>query len=146
MSVKHRLAQILLVEDNEGDVLLTREAFDAARFRNKLHVARDGDEALDFLFRRGAFETAERPDIILLDLNLPKTDGKDVLAEIKKDDVLKRIPTIILTSSESDNDVLESYNLNANCYVVKPVDAVKFMDVIQKVENFWIDIVYLPGE
>lgn len=146
MSAKHRLAQILLVEDNEGDVLLTKEAFDAARFRNELHIARDGDEALDFLFQRGKFENAARPDIILLDLNLPKTDGKDVLAEIKKDEALKRIPTIILTSSESDSDVLESYDLNANCYVVKPVDAMKFMDVIQKVENFWIDIVYLPGE
>lgn len=146
MSTQHQLAQILLVEDNEGDVLLTKEAFHAARFRNKLHVARDGDEALEFLFKRGEFKNAVTPDIVLLDLNLPKTDGKDVLAEIKKDDVLKRIPTIILTSSESDSDVLESYDLNANCYVVKPVDAKKFIGVIQQVENFWIDIVCLPSE
>ncbi len=140
-----KLAEILLVEDNEGDVILTKEAFADAKFRNNLHIARDGEEALDYLFKRAGFSDAVTPDIILLDLNLPKVHGKDVLSEIKADPNLKRIPVIVLTSSEADNDVLESYDLNANCYVVKPVDAVKFMDVIQQVESFWIDIVYLPG-
>jgi len=144
MTLLHKLADILLVEDNEGDILLTKEAFQDARFRNNLHVARDGDEALDYLFKRNGFEDAIEPDIILLDLNLPKTDGKDVLATIKKTDELKHIPVIILTSSDADRDVMESYELNANCYVVKPVNAQKFVDVIQKVENFWIDIVCLP--
>lgn len=142
---ERRLAEILLVEDNEGDVILTKEAFEDAKFRNNLNIARDGEHALDYLFKRNGFEDAVRPHIILLDLNLPKLHGKDVLQEIKSDPELKRIPVIVLTSSEADKDVLESYNLNANCYVVKPIDAVKFMDVIQQIESFWVDIVYLPG-
>lgn len=145
MAAATKLAEILLVEDNEGDVILTKEAFQDARFRNNLHVARDGDEALDFLFRRNGYEDAVQPDIVLLDLNLPKTDGKEVLSIVKQDADLKTIPIIILTSSDADKDVIESYNLNANCYVVKPVNAQKFVDVIQRVENFWIDIVCLPG-
>ena len=145
MAAATKLAEILLVEDNEGDVILTKEAFQDARFRNNLHVARDGDEALDYLFRRNGYEDAVQPDIVLLDLNLPKTDGKEVLSIVKQDADLKTIPIIILTSSDADKDVIESYNLNANCYVVKPVNAQKFVDVIQRVENFWIDIVCLPG-
>ena len=145
MVYEHKLAEILLVEDNEGDVILTQEAFSEARFRNQLHVARDGDEALDFVFKRNGHEDAVDPDIILLDLNLPKTDGKEVLSEIKRDENLKRKPVIVLTSSDADKDVLESYELNANCYVVKPINAEKFVDVIHKIENFWIDIVCLPG-
>lgn len=139
-----KLAEILLVEDNEGDVILTKEAFEDAKLRNNLHVARDGAQALDFLYKRDGFEGAKTPDIVLLDLNLPKVHGKDVLQEIKSDPDLKKIPVIILTSSEADRDVLDSYELNANCYVVKPVDAVKFMEVIQQVESFWVDIVCLP--
>ncbi len=138
-----RLAEILLVEDNEGDVELTKEAFEDAKFRNHLHVAEDGEEALDFLFKRNGYENAPTPDVILLDLNLPGTDGREVLEIIKLDSSLKRVPVIVLTSSNADKDIIESYDLHANCYIVKPVDAVKFMDVVQHVENFWVDIVCL---
>jgi CheY-like chemotaxis protein len=139
-----RLAEILLVEDNEGDIELTREAFEEAKFRNNLHIAEDGDIALDYLFKRNGYEDAVIPDIILLDLNLPSTDGKEVLEAIKADPVLKRIPTIVLTSSKADKDIVESYDLHANCYIVKPINAVKFIDVVRSVENFWVDIVCLP--
>ena len=139
-----RLAEILLVEDNEGDIELTREAFEEARFRNNLHIAEDGDIALDYLFKRNGYEDAVIPDIILLDLNLPSTDGKEVLEAIKADDSLKRIPVIVLTSSQADKDIAESYDLHANCYIVKPVNAMKFMAVVRSVENFWVDIVCLP--
>tara|TARA_R110000787_G_scaffold25434_3_gene71621 strand:- start:546 stop:986 length:441 start_codon:yes stop_codon:yes gene_type:complete len=140
-----RLAEILLVEDNEGDIELTREAFEDARFRNNLHIAEDGDVALDYLFKRNGYEDAVKPDIILLDLNLPSTDGKEVLQTIKADPILRRIPVIVLTSSQADKDVVESYDLHANCYIVKPVNAAKFMKVVQNVENFWVDIVCLPS-
>ena len=139
-----RLAEILLVEDNEGDIELTKEAFEDAKFRNNLHVVMDGDEALDYLYKRNGFEDAIAPDIILLDLNLPGTDGKEVLEIIKEDANLKCIPTIVMTSSSADKDIISSYNLHANCYIVKPVDAKKFIDVVQHVENFWIDVVCLP--
>jgi len=139
-----RLAEILLVEDNEGDIELTREAFDEAKFRNNLHIAEDGDIALDYLFKRNGYEDAIKPDIILLDLNLPSTDGKEVLEKIKADVSLKRIPVIVLTSSNADKDIVESYDLHANCYIVKPINAIKFIDVVKSVENFWVDIVCLP--
>lgn len=139
-----RLAEILLVEDNEGDIELTREAFEEAKFRNNLHIAEDGDVALDYLFKRNGNEDAITPDIILLDLNLPSTDGKEVLEVIKADPLLKRIPVIVLTSSQADKDIVESYDLHANCYIVKPINAMKFIDVVKSVENFWIDIVCLP--
>lgn len=142
--MKTRLAEILLVEDNEGDIELTREAFEDAKLRNNLHIAEDGDRALDFLFKRNGHESAPTPDIILLDLNLPKTNGREVLEKIKSDEQLKAIPTIVLTSSQADRDVVESYALHANCYIVKPVDAIKFMEVVQQVENFWVDVVCLP--
>lgn len=138
-----RLAEILLVEDNEGDIELTKEAFEEARFRNNLHVSEDGEEALDYLFKRNGHEQALTPDIILLDLNMPGIDGREVLETIKLDGDLRRIPVIILTSSKADKDVIESYNLHANCYIVKPVDAKKFIDVVRHVENFWVDIVCL---
>lgn len=144
MKENTRLAEILLVEDNEGDIELTREAFEEAKFRNNLHIAVDGDEALDFLFRRNGNEEAITPDIILLDLNLPGTDGKEVLEAIKAEPELKRVPVIVLTSSQADKDIMESYDLHANCYIVKPVNAVKFMEVVQHVEDFWVDIVCLP--
>ncbi|MGS2717113.1 response regulator [Eionea flava] len=144
MTNNSKLAEILLVEDNEGDIELTKEAFDEAKFRNNLHVAEDGEEALDFLFKRNGNENVPTPDIILLDLNLPGTNGREVLETIKADSNLKRIPVIVLTSSQADKDVVESYDLHANCYIVKPVDAIKFMSVVQHVENFWIDIVCLP--
>lgn len=139
-----KLAEILLVEDNEGDIELTKEAFEDAKFRNNLHIAEDGDQALDYLFKRNGYEDAVVPDIVLLDLNLPGTDGREVLEAIKADITLKRVPVIVLTSSQADKDVVESYNLHANCYIVKPVNAVKFMEVVKSVENFWVDIVCLP--
>jgi len=139
-----RVAEILLVEDNEGDIELTREAFEDAIFRNNLHIAEDGDIALDYLFKRNGYEGAVTPDIILLDLNLPSTDGKEVLETVKTDPLLRRIPVIVLTSSEADKDVIESYDLHANCYIVKPVSASEFMKVVKDVERFWGDIVCLP--
>jgi CheY-like chemotaxis protein len=139
-----RLAEILLVEDNEGDIELTREAFDIAKFRNNLHIAEDGDIALDYLFKRNGYEDAVIPDIILLDLNLPRTDGREVLETIKAEPSLKRIPVIVLTSSQADADILASYDRHANCYIVKPVNAAKFMGVVKQVENFWVDVVCLP--
>lgn len=145
MSNSPKLAEILLVEDNEGDIELTREAFEDAKFRNNLHIAEDGDKALDFLHKRNGYEDALTPDIILLDLNLPGTDGREVLQSIKSSERLKRIPTIVLTSSSADRDVVESYDLHANCYIVKPVDARKFMEVVKHIENFWIDVVFLPS-
>lgn len=144
MKSNAKLAEILLVEDNEGDIELTKEAFEEAKFRNNLHIAMDGDQALDYLFQRNGYEDKTTPDIILLDLNLPKTDGREVLETIKADPSLKRIPVIVLTSSQADKDIIESYDLHANCYIVKPVNAIKFMDVVQHVENFWVDIVCLP--
>ena len=145
MKKEIRIAEILLIEDNEGDIELTREAFSDAIFRNNLHIAEDGDIALDYLYKRNGYEAAVLPDIILLDLNLPSTDGKEVLETIKSDPLLKRIPVIILTSSEAGKDVTESYDLHANCYIVKPVSASKFMKVVRDVELFWSDIVCLPS-
>lgn len=140
-----RLAEILLIEDNEGDIELTKEAFEEAKFRNNLNITVDGDEAIHYLYKRNGYEEATTPDIILLDLNLPGTDGREVLEAIKTDESLRRIPVIVLTSSKADKDIIESYNLHANCYIVKPVNALKFMEVVQHVENFWVDIVYLPS-
>ena len=145
MTKPTKLAEILLVEDNEGDIELTKEAFEEAKFRNNLLVARDGNEALDFLFKRNGHEAATTPDIILLDLNLPGTDGREILEIVKADSNLKRIPTIVLTSSNEDRDIVASYDLHANCYIVKPVNAAKFIEVVQHVENFWVEIVCLPN-
>lgn len=139
-----KLAEILLVEDNEGDVELTREALEDAKFRNNLHIAKDGDIALDFLYKRNNFEDAPTPDIILLDLNLPRTNGREVLEVVKADRNLCNIPIIVLTSSKADKDIIESYKLRANCYIVKPVDAIKFIDIVRQIENFWIGVVCLP--
>ncbi len=144
MTEPMKLAEILLIEDNEGDVELTREALEDAKFRNNLHIAKDGDIALDFLFKRNNFETAPTPDIILLDLNLPRTNGREVLEIMKSDDELRDIPVIVLTSSKADKDIIESYQLRANCYIVKPVDAVKFIDIVRQIEDFWIGLVCLP--
>lgn len=139
-----RAVEVLLVEDNPGDVRLTREAFREGKIRNNLHVAVDGVEGLAFLRREGKFADAARPDIILLDLNLPKKNGIDVLAEIKSDEDLKRIPVVILTTSVAEQDVLRSYDQHANCYIVKPVDLEQFLRVIQTIEDFWVTIVKLP--
>ena len=137
-------AEILLVEDNPGDVRLTMEALQEAKVLNTLHVAKDGIEAMAFLRREAEHVNAPRPDFILLDLNLPRKDGREVLAEIKADDYLKSIPVIVLTTSEVDEDILQSYNLHANCYIVKPVDLDQFMEVVKALNGFWLMVVRLP--
>jgi CheY-like chemotaxis protein len=139
-----RPVEILLVEDNPGDVRLTREALKDARVINNLQVAADGVEAMAFLKRQGGYENAIRPDLILLDLNLPKKDGREVLSEIKADTSLRRIPVVILTTSKAEEDVLKTYDLHANCYITKPVDLEKFIEVISAIEDFWLSIVILP--
>lgn len=138
--------EILLVEDSPSDVDLTREALDDAKVGNRLSVARDGVEALAFLRREGEYKDAPRPDLILLDLNLPRKDGREVLTEIKADRVLRRIPVVILTTSEAEQDILKSYDLHANCYITKPVDLDRFITVVQSIEEFWLAIVKLPSE
>lgn len=135
---------ILLVDDNEGDVLLTREALQDARIVNRISVAYDGVEALKFLRKQAPFRDSESPDLILLDINLPRMDGKEVLSIIKNDPDLKRIPVIMLTTSSSEKDILTSYDNHANCYITKPVDLERFMDVVRTIEDFWISIVKLP--
>jgi chemotaxis family two-component system response regulator Rcp1 len=136
--------EILLVEDNPGDVRLTVEALKDAKVHNNLHVAEDGVEAMVFLRREGKYADAPRPDLILLDLNLPKKDGREVLAEIKGDPDLRRIPVVILTISQDEEDILRSYNLHANCYITKPVNLSQFLKVVKSVEEFWFTIVKLP--
>jgi len=144
METTGRPIEILLVEDNPADVRLTVEILKETKVRNNLTVAGDGNEALELLRRTGRYTHAMRPDLILLDLNLPKKDGKQVLAEIKADPVLKRIPVVILTSSKAEEDIVKSYNLHANCYVTKPVDLEQFVKVVKSVEDFWLTIVKLP--
>jgi chemotaxis family two-component system response regulator Rcp1 len=135
---------ILLVEDNEGDIVLTVEALKIANITNKIVVVRDGEEALEFLYREGRHAAGEQPDLILLDINLPRIDGKEVLTRIKNDDNLKFIPVVILTTSDSEKDVMESYSNHANCYITKPVDFNKFMQVVHMIKDFWITLVKLP--
>lgn len=139
-----RPVEILLVEDNPGDVRLTVEAFREAKVINNLTVLKDGSEVLALLRRQGRYDTAARPHLILLDLNLPKKTGYEVLAEIKADDNLKRIPVVILTTSRETQDVLKTYNLHANCYITKPVELEQFMAVVKSIEDFWLGIVALP--
>lgn len=136
--------EILLVEDNPGDVRLTKEAFKESKILNRLSVVEDGTEAIAFLHQKGGYTRAPRPDLILLDLNMPKMDGRQVLAEIKKDPKLKNIPVIILTTSKAEQDILKSYDLHANCYIVKPVDLWQFNMVVQTIKDFWLSIVKLP--
>ena len=138
--------EILLVEDNPGDVRLTKEALNEGKVLNKLHVVEDGVEALAFLNREGRYADVSRPELILLDLNLPKKDGRDVLAEIKANGDLRRIPVVVLTTSDSEEDILKSYDLNANCYITKPVDLDQFISVVKSINEFWLSIVKLPGE
>ena len=137
---------ILLVEDNPADVRLTQEAFRDGKIRNNLLAVKDGVEALEFLRRRGRYADAVRPDLILLDLNLPRKDGREVLAEIKSDPALRRIPVVVLTTSRAEMDIVKSYNLHANCYIVKPVDLDQFVGVVKSIDNFWLTAVTLPPE
>ena len=140
-----RVIEILMVEDNEGDARLAREALSDCKIRNALHHVWDGERAMDFLRRGGEYADAPHPDLILLDLNLPRMDGGEVLAEIKQDDELKRIPVVILTTSSAEADVLRSYNLNANCFITKPINMVEFLKVVTGIQDFWLTIVTLPG-
>jgi CheY-like chemotaxis protein len=137
---------ILLVEDSKGDIGLIEEVFEEAKIKNNLHIAEDGEEAILFLNNQGPFSDAPRPDIILLDLNLPKKDGREVLQEVKEDDNLKNIPIVVLTTSKAEEDILRSYNLHANAYVTKPVDFNQFIKVIKTIEDFWLQIVKLPSK
>ena len=144
MRMVGEMVDILLVEDNPGDVRLTREALQEAKFKNKLYVATDGVEAIAFLRREKPYAHAVRPHLILLDLNLPRKDGREVLAEIKADPDLKRIPVVVLTTSQAEADIIKAYNLHANCYITKPVDVDQFITVVKSIEDFWITIVRLP--
>lgn len=139
-----RPIEILLVEDSAADIRLTEEALKEGKVQNNLNIARDGEETLQFLKKEEPFPNAPRPDLILLDLNLPKKDGREVLQEIKADDDLKSIPVVVMTTSQAEEDIIKAYNLNANCYITKPVDLDKFIDVVKSIEDFWLTIVRLP--
>jgi CheY-like chemotaxis protein len=136
--------KILLVEDNPGDVLLTQEALEECKMINMLFVAEDGEKAIQFLYKKDGYEEMPRPDLIILDLNLPKIHGTEVLKIIKSDTNLRAIPVVILTTSKAEEDVLKSYDLHANCYITKPLDMYRFIDVVKSIESFWMGIVYLP--
>ena len=141
-----KIIEILLVEDNPGDIRLTQEALKEYKMMSSLHIVTDGEEAISFLRKEGKYQDVPRPDLILLDLNLPKKSGREVLAEIKADDKLKTIPVVVLTTSQSEEDISKAYNLNANCFISKPVDLDQFMKVVQSIETFWLTIVKLPKE
>lgn len=139
-----RAIEILLVEDNPGDVRLTREALKDAKVSNMLHVVEDGVAALDFLYRRGAYSAVPRPDLILLDLNLPRKNGREVLAEVKQDPRFRAIPVVILTTSQAEEDIVRAYDLHANCYISKPVDFAQFSKIVRTIDEFWLSVVSLP--
>ena len=136
--------EILLAEDNPGDVMLTRKALEQGKLANNLHVTTDGVDALEFLRQDGEYEDAPRPDLILLDLNMPRKDGQEVLEELRADNELRRIPVVVLTSSESEEDIVRSYELNANAYLTKPVDFDGFVEIVNRLENFWFQVVKFP--
>jgi CheY-like chemotaxis protein len=140
-----QIVDVLLVEDDEGDVLMTREAFEHYKIRNTLHVVTDGDQALQFVRRTGDYTDAPRPGLIMLDLNLPRRDGLEVLAELKGDPDLRLIPVVILTTSQAEEDIIRSYSLHANAYVTKPVDFEQFIDAIRQIDSFFITVVKLPS-
>ncbi|MBF0660356.1 MULTISPECIES: response regulator [unclassified Rhodococcus (in: high G+C Gram-positive bacteria)] len=144
MTIPGEPIDVLLVEDDPGDELMTREAFEDNKIGNTLHVVRDGEEALDFLYRRGAHEGAPRPDLVLLDLNLPKYDGRQVLEKIKSDPDLTDIPVVVLTTSAAEEDILRSYKLHANAYVTKPVDLDQFIRAVRQIDEFFVQVVRLP--
>ena len=140
-----RAINILLVEDNPGDVRLTIEALKEGKIRNALNVVSDGEEALEYLHKRGKHAGALTPDIILLDLNLPRKDGREVLQEIKRHETLRRIPIVVLTTSSAEEDILKSYDLHVNCYITKPVDMNQFIEVVKAIDHFWFSVVTLPN-
>ncbi len=144
MTPAGRAIDILLVEDDPGDELITREAFAHNKLHNRLHVARDGEQGLDYLYRRGAYRDAPRPDLILLDLNLPKYDGRQLLEKIKSDPDLSCIPVVVLTTSSAEEDIVRSYELHANAYVTKPVDLDQFIGAVRQIEGFFLQVVRLP--
>ena len=146
MSATGKPIEILLVEDNPADVRLTQEALKEGKVRNNLFVARDGIEAIEYLRRVGKHANATRPDLVLLDLNLPRKDGREVLSDIKNDPELKSIPVVVLTTSSADADIFKSYNLHANCYITKPVDLDQFVKVVKSIDDFWLTVVRLPSE
>ena len=139
-----RTVHILLVEDNTGDIRLTREALKEAKVRNRLDAVMDGEEAMAYLRKRGEYARATKPDVIMLDLNLPKKDGLEILKEIKEDPNLRRIPVVVVTTSKAEQDIVKCYDLHANCYVTKPVDLAQFLEVVRSIEDFWLTIVKLP--
>ncbi len=141
-----RPVEILLIEDNEGDILLTLEAFKESKITNNFNICRDGEEALSYLSKQGDFINATTPDIILLDLNLPKIDGKQVLEKIKNNEKSRLIPVVVLTSSKAERDIMQSYELHANSYIVKPVDFDQFTEIVETIDNFWFSIVVLPND
>lgn len=144
MSETGKPVEILMVEDNPGDARLVVEAFKDGKVRNNLTIVEDGVEAMAFLRKEGKYKNALRPDLMLLDLNMPRKDGREVLAEIKSDENLKRIPVVILTTSEAEEDILKSYNLHANCYIKKPVNLDQFIKIVKSIEGFWFTVVKLP--
>ncbi|WNV84384.1 response regulator [Umezawaea sp. Da 62-37] len=144
MSDALSVVDVLLVEDDPGDALMTQEAFEHHKIKNSLHIVRDGVEALQFLRREGEHANAPRPGLILLDLNLPRMDGREVLAEVKADERLRSIPVVVLTTSEAEEDILRSYNLHANAYVTKPVDFDRFIEVVRQIDDFFVTVVKLP--
>lgn len=137
--------EILLVEDNPGDARLAKEALKESKLKNNLYIADDGVEAMDFLYKKGKYTKMPRPDLVILDLNLPRKDGREVLNEIKTDENLKRIPVVILTISKAEEDILKTYNLHANCFISKPIDLDQFIKVVKSIEDFWLTIVKLPN-
>lgn len=144
MTTPSRPIDVLLIEDDPGDELITREAFEHNKISNTLHVAHDGQEGLDFLYRRGQYADAPRPDLILLDLNLPKYDGRQLLETVKSDPDLSHIPVVVLTTSSAEEDILRSYKLHANAYVTKPVDLDQFMNAVRQIDEFFVQVVRLP--
>ena len=140
-----KIIEILLVEDNPGDVRLTQEALRGAKVKVILSVVNDGVEAMAYLRQEGKYKDVSRPDLILLDLNMPRKNGHEVLSEMKADDALKQIPVVVLTVSKSDEDIIKSYNLHANCFITKPVDLIQFLNVVRSIEDFWLTVVKLPG-
>lgn len=142
---KDRPVELLLIEDNSGDILLTKEAFEEIQFAENMSVVTDGEAAIDFLYKRGRFSDAPTPDLIILDLNIPRVNGRELLAKIKSDNLLKKIPVIVLSTSKSDRDIKTCYDLQANCYLIKPVDFEEFLEIVTYIRDFWLGMVKIPS-